>query len=169
MRAFKTFLLVAALAMAPQIARADDQKPDAKPDSSQPGTPKPAESKPHAGKKHERKDLAERLREPLGLTDEQVKKIRAIEEEAHAQAKKERQADKGNKEDRKKIAKETQEKIREGIRSVLTDEQKAKLEAFLKKEGEGKKKRKDKEQNGTAPAPKPATPGDTKPADKDPN
>src|SRR5581483_6711828 len=133
MRAFGSYLLVAAFVFAPSIARAQDQGGDAKPADTKPTDTKPADTKPadsgsttpapapapgsddsKPGKKGregkgQRKDLAERLKGPLQLSDDQVKKIKEIEEQVKADARKALKANgtKPDQETRRKQMRET--------------------------------------------------------------
>jgi Spy/CpxP family protein refolding chaperone len=150
MMKLRSLAIVLALGVAaPAIARADDQKSDdpkaqdgQKPDGQKPDGQKP-DGQGRRGRGM-RGNMADRLKDVLGLTDDQVKKIKDIEEAARAEWKKARETDKGQKPDRQAMRqqmKDRMEKLNAQIRGVLTDEQKAKFDDYLAKQAENRKNR----------------------------
>ncbi|MBC8040328.1 MAG: hypothetical protein H7Y06_07285 [Opitutaceae bacterium] len=76
------------------------------------------------------------LKEKLGLTDDQVAKIKKIGEDARIEIKALREKE-GSPESKKDDMKKLQESIRAKVDAVLTAEQKAKLEEMKKERAEG--------------------------------
>jgi hypothetical protein len=162
MKKITYFALAMSLAfVAPNMARADDSKPaDPKSDDQKKEDPAPTPPQKEdpgqgrgnrqRGQRGQRGSMADRLKEALGLTDDQVTKVKKIEEEARAADKKAHENDpKEQAPDRSKMRdrmKEVNDGIIAKVRDVLTDEQKTKLDDFLKKQEENRKKRQDQQQ-----------------------
>lgn len=147
--------------VAPNMVRADDSKPaDPKSDDQKKEDPAPTPPKKEdpgqgqgrrqRGQRGQRGSMADRLKEALGLTDDQVTQIKKIEEDARAADKKAHENDpKGPGQDRSKM-RERMKELHDGIvakvRDILTDEQKTKLDDYLKKQEENRKKRQEQGQ-----------------------
>jgi hypothetical protein len=134
-------LLLVALPLA--SARAQDEKSMEKPadkpastDKSSGDAPaaKPAEDKPAADKPAPKlTPVAERLKQALGLSDEQAAKVSAIETETREAGEKLRedvQAGILDRDEAQEKAKENREKAGQKIREVLTPEQRARFDQF---------------------------------------
>jgi periplasmic protein CpxP/Spy len=97
----------------------------------------------------ERGEMAERMRKHLDLTDAQMEQLKPIMEEQRAELKAAMQelGQDASPEERREVRQQVQEKYKERIGAVLTEEQRAKLEEMRKKGPRGK------EGGGPPPAP----------------
>lgn len=104
-----------------------------------PARAEPGESgrpeKKRAELRRERGDRLEKMKEHLGLTDEQVAKLKPVfeAERAEMQAAREKLGEDATRKERMEAARAIHEKYRPQIAAVLTEEQKAKLEKMRDK------------------------------------
>jgi hypothetical protein len=84
----------------------------------------------------DRPSFVDQLKETLGLTDEQLTKVKALDEQFRADMKKIRDENGGDWSAMREKLKPLMDKERDEIRKLLTDEQKPKFEAWVKKDDE---------------------------------